>query len=281
MWDWDEALFCAGSATSTSGRRILTRRGFRSTSRSAASCGRSSPTTFAPFARFNSSPRSSLFLCSGSRAAIRVRSRDLRFVALRLPAVAYPWIVATWPRLRARRFREVGTAVAISVLIVAIGYGAAAFISSPASGCEPSARGGDCEHLSHSRLMPVASTLGLLVLAGSFVHWTLPALREVHSTIAPPVEAMHWIRASVPRGTPIYIGGAMAPFVDYHLTGYPWTVVVDEGIRTSRLNCSRGTSPTAQPTTFPQSSSAGHRRDSGRSLPVANFEVFVHPAGTL
>jgi hypothetical protein len=239
--------------------------------------------------------------------------------------LAYPWIVATWPRLRARRFREVAAAVAISVLIVGIGYGAAAFLSGP--GVWLRTVGAHSNYLAHAdgflnpdrpswwrlfprfaidpfdgglaprilfglalaaflrpkqrdwdalatfapfllfalfmlsetgtsrlsigfiamnvllatdgmaflanlfrtpKLTPIATALGLLILAGSFALWTLPALREVRSTTAPPVEAMNWIRANVPRGTPIYIGGAMAPFVDYHLTGYPWTVVVDD-----------------------------------------------------
>jgi len=293
--------------------------------------------------------------------------------------LAYPWIVATWARLRARRFREVAAAVAMAVLIVGIGYGAAAFLSGPgvwlrtvgahsnylahADGFLNPARpswwrlfpkfvidpfdGGLAPHilfvlalaaflrpkqrdwdavatfapfllfalfmlsetgtsrlsigfiamnvllatdglailaeslaklLRTPRLMPAAFSLGILALGGTFLFWTLPALREARSTIAPPVQAMNWIRANVPRGTPIYIGGAMAPFVDYHLTGYPWTVVVDDkdpSMTPQRRSWYVADGPTRN------ASAIVFRRPRERLWALFTrryFEVYVHPA---
>jgi len=231
--------------------------------------------------------------------------------------MAFPWFVATWPRLRARRYGVIAAAVALSIAVVAIGYGASAyatgrawwgavqghqhyvahvdgflnpqrpsplvlfpdFVIDPFEGGKaprllfafavaalfrPKRR--DFEALATfgpflifavlmlnttgtSRLsigfMPlnvllavdgmafIAETLSIqlrqpraavvlhlafvLVVGGRFVTWTLPALRVVHSAPSPPVQAINWIRANVPHGSRIFVGGGLPPFADYYL----------------------------------------------------------------
>jgi hypothetical protein len=44
--------------------------------------------------------------------------------------------------------------------------------------------------------------------------WTWPALRVVHTTDSPPVQAAQWIRANVDRRTPLYVHLGMAPYAE-------------------------------------------------------------------
>lgn len=52
------------------------------------------------------------------------------------------------------------------------------------------------------------------------IVWTWPALRVVHTTIAPPIAATDWIRAHLDRRTPIYVHGSMSPYADEMLPGW-------------------------------------------------------------
>jgi hypothetical protein len=56
-------------------------------------------------------------------------------------------------------------------------------------------------------------TIAAILVAGMLV-WTWPALRVVHTTIAPPVQAAQWIRANVDRRTPLYVHLGMGPYAE-------------------------------------------------------------------
>lgn len=75
------------------------------------------------------------------------------------------------------------------------------------------------------------STLIDAAFAGSviarLVWWTLPALRDARSTISPPVAAMQWIRANVPRTTPLFVQTSMQPFSDFMLGDLDVSLVED------------------------------------------------------
>ena len=60
------------------------------------------------------------------------------------------------------------------------------------------------------KLLPVAAP----VLVAGMMVWTWPALRVVHTTDAPPVQAAQWIRANVDRRTPLYVHLGMAPYAE-------------------------------------------------------------------
>ncbi|HEV2722360.1 MAG TPA: hypothetical protein VG323_20235 [Thermoanaerobaculia bacterium] len=53
----------------------------------------------------------------------------------------------------------------------------------------------------------------MLIVAGMLV-WTWPALRVVHTTVSPPVQATDWIRAHVDRRTPLYVHLGMVPYAE-------------------------------------------------------------------
>jgi hypothetical protein len=55
--------------------------------------------------------------------------------------------------------------------------------------------------------------MDVVVIAGMAL-WTWPALRVVHTTIAPPVQAVDWIRAHVDRHTPLYVHRGMLPYAE-------------------------------------------------------------------
>jgi hypothetical protein len=58
-------------------------------------------------------------------------------------------------------------------------------------------------------------TLGVtLILVAGMLVWTWPALRVVHTTDSPPVQAAQWIRANVDRRTPLYVHLGMAPYAE-------------------------------------------------------------------
>lgn len=56
-------------------------------------------------------------------------------------------------------------------------------------------------------------TIALILVLGMAI-WTWPALRVVHTTISPPVQAAQWIRANVDRRTPLYVHLGMAPYAE-------------------------------------------------------------------
>ena len=56
-------------------------------------------------------------------------------------------------------------------------------------------------------------TLAAILILGMSI-WTWPALRVVHTTISPPVQAIDWIRAHVDRHTPLYVHLGMLPYAE-------------------------------------------------------------------
>ena len=72
------------------------------------------------------------------------------------------------------------------------------------------------------------------VVIGRYIFWVWPALEEVRTKDSPPVLAMGWIREHVPRGTTIYLTGALEPFPEYFLPDYA-VVSVDGDFDASRV----------------------------------------------
>jgi hypothetical protein len=62
-----------------------------------------------------------------------------------------------------------------------------------------------------ARVAAVEAIIDALLVAGMIV-WTWPALRVIHNTPSPPVQAAAWIRAHVDRRTPLYVHLGMAPY---------------------------------------------------------------------
>lgn len=63
----------------------------------------------------------------------------------------------------------------------------------------------------------VAIPAGLIVLLAA---WALPALMIVHGTESPPMQAIGWIRRSLPPESRLYVHGSMAPYTDLLLEDY-------------------------------------------------------------
>lgn len=79
-----------------------------------------------------------------------------------------------------------------------------------------------------SVLADTAETLVIAAIVGRLLWWTLPAVRDVRRTASPPVAAMQWIRASVPRRVgALTIHGSMAPWAAYMLPDYETAFIVD------------------------------------------------------
>lgn len=67
--------------------------------------------------------------------------------------------------------------------------------------------------------------LGVIVLMAA---WTLPALMIAHSTESPPMQAIGWVRRSLPPDARLYVHGSMAPYTDLLLGDYRMEVFVGE-----------------------------------------------------
>ena len=66
-----------------------------------------------------------------------------------------------------------------------------------------------------------SAALLTLALVTIMISWTLPSLHRVRRNISPPMQAIEWIHAHVPRDAKIYVAHAMLPFADLFLTDYP------------------------------------------------------------
>jgi len=62
-----------------------------------------------------------------------------------------------------------------------------------------------------------AQVIFVALLAARAVQWTIPALREVRTTAAPPYAAMQWIRTNVSPRRPVWVHGSLEPFAEYFL----------------------------------------------------------------
>jgi hypothetical protein len=60
------------------------------------------------------------------------------------------------------------------------------------------------------KLLPIVAP----ILVAGMIVWTWPALRVVHTTDSPPVQAAQWIRANVDRRTPLDVHLGMAPYAE-------------------------------------------------------------------
>jgi hypothetical protein len=83
------------------------------------------------------------------------------------------------------------------------------------------------------RLAMALQVLFAAVVIGRYIFWVWPALEEVRTKDSPPVLAMRWIRQHVPRGTTIYMTGALEPFPAYFLPDYR-VVPIDDDFDASR-----------------------------------------------
>ena len=78
-----------------------------------------------------------------------------------------------------------------------------------------------------ARAYAIACAALVVLLAG----WSAPAIARVHDTTTPPVAAMEWIRANVPREDGIvYVHRSMGPYADWFLADYA-TELVDAAPR--------------------------------------------------
>jgi hypothetical protein len=132
-----------------------------------------------------------------------------------------------------------------------------------------------------SRALAVIEAAAILAITVRLVWWTLPALREVRRTSSPPVAAMQWIRANVPRSGRLYVHGSMRPWVAYMLGGYH-VVFVEDPAEMPR-------EPIGATEWFVNedlaASGGAHNfvRERGRLFDIARrryFEVFVAPAAS-
>jgi hypothetical protein len=58
------------------------------------------------------------------------------------------------------------------------------------------------------------------VLVVVMAAWALPGLAVTHNTESPPIQAVQWIRSSLPRDARLYVHGSMAPYSDLLLADY-------------------------------------------------------------
>jgi hypothetical protein len=73
---------------------------------------------------------------------------------------------------------------------------------------------------------PAVQVVVLALIVGRYAWWTIPALREVRSTVSPPVAAMEWLVRNAPRDqAKLYVHGSVAPWVSYYLPGWNVTRV--------------------------------------------------------
>ncbi|MEA2166178.1 MAG: hypothetical protein QOK37_4305 [Thermoanaerobaculia bacterium] len=82
--------------------------------------------------------------------------------------------------------------------------------------------------VSRERLAAALQILFAAIVVGRYIHWVWPGLEEVRSKDSPPVLAMQWIRAHVPRDRRVYISGALEPFPAYFLQDYHVTSIADD-----------------------------------------------------
>jgi hypothetical protein len=88
--------------------------------------------------------------------------------------------------------------------------------------------------LPRERLAMALQVFFAAVIVGRYIFWVWPALEEVRTKDSPPVLAMQWVRQHVPRGTTIYLSGALEPFPEYFLPDYR-AVSVDAAFDASRV----------------------------------------------
>jgi len=74
----------------------------------------------------------------------------------------------------------------------------------------------------------LAQLVIISLLVAMLVGFTLPALREVRSTIAPPVAAVDALRAHVSQGDALYAGSLMIPFLEVLAPEYRTWILVDD-----------------------------------------------------
>lgn len=70
-----------------------------------------------------------------------------------------------------------------------------------------------------ARSVAYSAIVGLPVL--TMILWALPGLILVHTTDSPPVQAIEWIKRTLPRSTPLYVHGSMGPHATLLLRKYP------------------------------------------------------------
>lgn len=129
------------------------------------------------------------------------------------------------------------------------------------------------------RFATVAQIAIVAVLAASCAWWTLPALRDVRSSVSPPVAALTWARRHVPPANTIWIDDSLRPYAEYFLADRKVGVVKDRAKlppgRTGDVFVAEGFEPGAA-TSF--------RRLRGRAWNVARqryFEASVVPLPNL
>jgi hypothetical protein len=77
------------------------------------------------------------------------------------------------------------------------------------------------------RYAPLAQLAIIGALAGRCAWWTLPALRDVRTSVSPPVAVLSWARDHVSPRQTLWIDGALAPYVEPFLTNRPVVLIAD------------------------------------------------------
>ena len=81
------------------------------------------------------------------------------------------------------------------------------------------------------RWRPILAPVAGMVLAASFLAWTLPALRVVRETIAPPLQAVQALRTELDLDRSrddLFVAHVMIPFVNYFDPAADYIRVMDE-----------------------------------------------------
>src|ERR1043166_4898424 len=74
-----------------------------------------------------------------------------------------------------------------------------------------------------------------LLLAVALIVWWAPAIKEVRTTVSPPMQAIEWVRRTVPPGGGRIVGTfAMMPYVSYSLSDYDTQIIETEASLPSR-----------------------------------------------
>ena len=84
----------------------------------------------------------------------------------------------------------------------------------------------------------VAYALCAAVVA-AMILWVTPAINVPRSRVSPPMQAVRWVGANVPRGAVLYVDGGMGPFAEFYLRDFTRRSITD-GIPLARMGAQGG-----------------------------------------
>ena len=92
--------------------------------------------------------------------------------------------------------------------------------------------------LARSRSRSTAYLLTSVIVA-AMVLWVVPAVNVPRREASPPMQAVEWVRANVPRGAVLYVDGGMGPFAEFFLRDFTTRSITD-GIPLARMGAEGG-----------------------------------------